>query len=44
VETWDALRSRGNVREFSPTPVGEEDLAKILEAGRLAPSAKNLQP
>ena len=44
METWDALRSRRNVREFSPTPLSEEDLAKILEAGRLAPSAKNWQP
>ena len=43
-ETWDALRSRRNVREFSPTPVSEEDMAKILEAGRLAPSARNWQP
>jgi nitroreductase len=44
VETWEALRSRRNVREFSPRPVGEEELARILEAGRLAPSAKNWQP
>jgi nitroreductase len=44
VETWDALRSRRNVREFSSAPVSEEDLAKVLEAGRLAPSAKNWQP
>jgi nitroreductase len=44
VETWDALRSRRNVREFSHTPVSGEDLTKILEAGRLAPSAKNWQP
>ena len=32
------------MREFSPTPVSEDDVAKILEAGRLAPSAKNWQP
>jgi nitroreductase len=44
VETWDALRSRRNVREFSPALVSEADLMKILEAGRLAPSAKNWQP
>ena len=25
-------------------PVSEEDLAKVLEAGRLEPSAKNWQP
>jgi len=44
VETWDALRSRRNVREFSSVPVSEEDLMTVLEAGRLAPSAKNWQP
>src|SRR5262249_43055761 len=44
VETWDALRSRRNVREFSPQPVSADDLATILEAGRLGPSAKNWQP
>jgi nitroreductase len=44
VETWEALKSRRNVREFSRTPVSEDDLSKILEAGRLAPSAKNWQP
>ena len=44
VETWEALRSRRNVREFSSAPVSEEDLATVLEAGRLAPSAKNWQP
>ena len=44
MELWDALRSRRNVREFSSEPVSEEDLVRILEAGRLAPSAKNWQP
>jgi nitroreductase len=44
VETWDALRSRRNVREFSEQHVSEADLERILEAGRLAPSAKNWQP
>ena len=44
METWEALRSRRNVRDFSPTLVSEKDLATILEAGRLAPSAKNWQP
>jgi nitroreductase len=44
VEFWDVVRSRRNVREFSPAPVSDDDLATILEAGRLAPSAKNWQP
>ncbi|MFO7676537.1 MAG: nitroreductase family protein [bacterium] len=33
-----------SVRAYRPDPVPEDALARILEAGRLAPSAKNLQP
>jgi len=44
VETWDAIRSRRNVREFSDQPVPVGQLDQILEAGRRAPSAKNIQP
>ena len=44
METWDAIRSRRNVREFSERPVASEDLDRILEAGRHAPSARNWQP
>jgi nitroreductase len=44
VETWDALRARRNVRQFTDQPVAEEALDRILEAGRRAPSAGNWQP
>jgi nitroreductase len=44
METWDAIRSRRNVREFSDKTVSVEDLDRILEAGRRAPSSKNSQP
>lgn len=44
METWDAIRSRRNVREFSDRPVSTEDLDRILEAGRRAPSSRNWQP
>jgi nitroreductase len=43
METWDAIRSRRNVREFADRPVAADDVDRILEAGRLAPSAKNWQ-
>lgn len=33
-----------NVRKFIPEPVDDETLDRILEAARLAPSAKNRQP
>lgn len=44
METWDAVRARRNVREFSDRPIPTADLEMILEAGRRAPSAKNIQP
>jgi nitroreductase len=44
METWDALRSRRNVREFTEQPVPSEHLDRILEAGRRAPSSRNGQP
>ena len=44
METWDAITSRRNVREFADRPIGSEDLDRILEAGRRAPSSRNWQP
>ncbi len=38
------LQSRYSCHSFSKYPVSEAKLNMILEAGRLAPSAKNLQP
>ncbi|MBQ8390273.1 MAG: nitroreductase family protein [Oscillibacter sp.] len=35
---------RYSLRKFSPAPVEEEKLALILESGRNAPTAHNLQP
>jgi len=44
VETWDAITSRRNVREYAGQPVAGQDLARILEAGRRSPSSRNWQP
>jgi nitroreductase len=44
VETWDAIRSRRNVRDFEDRPLPAEHLDRILEAGRRAPSSRNWQP
>ena len=38
------LESRYSCHSFKNDPVSEDKLNMILEAGRLAPSAKNLQP
>ena len=44
METWDALRARRNVRQYSDEPIGRNELERILEAGRRTPSAGNWQP
>jgi len=44
METWDAITSRRNVRQFADRPIADEVLDQILEAGRRAPSSRNWQP
>jgi len=41
---FEAIQKRRSIREYSPEPVPKEKLERILEAGRLAPSASNIQP
>jgi nitroreductase len=40
----EVIKGRRTVREFTAEPVSDEDLERILEAGRWAPSGKNTQP
>jgi nitroreductase len=44
METWDAVRSRRNTREYEDRPIEPADLDRILEAGRRSPSSMNSQP
>jgi nitroreductase len=44
VETWDAIRSRRDVRAYADRAIAGDELDRILEAGRRAPSARNVQP
>jgi nitroreductase len=39
----EAIRCRRSIRAFKSKPVEEEKLQRILEAGRLSPSARNIQ-
>ncbi len=41
---FETIRNRRTVREFQTTPVPEEDIRKILDAARYAPTAGNVQP
>lgn len=44
LEVFDVVRGRRSVRSYSDTPVPKEVLDRVIEAGRLAPSASNVQP
>lgn len=43
MDTWTAITSRRNVRQYTDEPLTAEALDQILEAGRRAPSASNAQ-
>lgn len=44
MEVYQAIKSNRSVREFTDQPVSREDIEQIVNAGRLAGSAKNRQP
>jgi nitroreductase len=43
MDTWDSITSRRQVRSFTADAVPVDDLERILEAGRRAPSSRNGQ-
>ncbi len=43
MNVFQAIKSRKSIRSYQDRPIEEEKLLRVLEAGRLAPSAKNLQ-
>jgi len=44
MDVFEVVEKRRSIRRFKPEPVATDDLKKILEAGRLAPSGGNRQP
>jgi len=44
MDLFEVIEKRRSIRSYKPTPIPNEHLKKILEAARLAPSGKNLQP
>jgi nitroreductase len=44
MEFFDAVKKRASVRSFAPGEVSAEDLERIVDAGRRAPSGYNRQP
>lgn len=43
METWNAVTSRRNVRNYRDEPLPESAVDRVLEAARRAPSARNAQ-
>lgn len=43
MDIYEVIKTRRSVRSFRDVPVPEENLKRILEAARLAPSAHNTQ-
>ncbi len=43
MDVFEAIKTRRSIREYQEKEIEEEKLQRILEAGRLAPSAKNIQ-
>ncbi len=44
IEILDLIKSRQSDRKYSSKPIEQEKLDRIIEAGRMAPSACNAQP
>jgi nitroreductase len=44
METWDAIRARRDVRQYTDQPLAPGQLERIMEAGRRSPSSSNCQP
>jgi len=44
MEVLQAIKTRRSIRKYKKDPVPQEELEKVLDAGRWAPSASNLQP
>lgn len=44
MNVWDAIRSKRAVRRFTPEPLPQDVVERILDAGRRAQSSKNSQP
>ncbi len=44
MELYEAINARYSARKYTDTPIEDEKLIRVLDAGRLAPSGNNTQP
>lgn len=43
MDLYDTIKTRCSIRSYAEKPVEDDKLRRVLEAGRLAPSGRNLQ-
>jgi nitroreductase len=44
MDILEVIKTRRSIRKYTPDSISEQEINKILEAGRWAPSASNTQP
>ena len=44
MDTFEAITSRASVREYADKPIPRELLEKLVDSGRMAPSARAVEP
>ncbi len=44
METWEAIRTKRAIRDYDTRPVPDSVVRRVLDAGRRAGSARNVQP
>jgi len=44
MDILEVIKTRRSIRKYTPNSISEQEINKILEAGRWAPSASNSQP
>lgn len=44
MKVLEVIQKRRSIRKYKEDPIPEDTLLRVLEAARLSPSGKNLQP
>jgi nitroreductase len=44
MDFYEVIKKRKSIRQYKSDPIPDDVLSRILDAGRIAPSAKNIQP
>lgn len=44
MDFYEVIRTRRSIRSYKPDPIPDDVLMRVLDAARIAPSGRNLQP